>query len=81
MLVLGADRNEGRNDEETERIFRECGRERRVNLSLFGPNLVGVGIDGRLDKKKKKKKMTDDARTTTTTTTTTLLVLLLLLLF
>ena len=54
VLVLGADRNEGRNDEETERIFRECGRERRVNLSLFGPNLVGVGIDGRLDKKKKK---------------------------
>jgi hypothetical protein len=56
VLVLGADRNEGRNDEETERIFRECGRERRVNLSLFGPNLVGVGIDGRLDKKKKMEK-------------------------
>ena len=63
VLVLGADRNEGRNDEETERIFRECGRERRVNLSLFGPNLVTameeekdkkrvVGIDGRLDTKK-----------------------------
>jgi len=68
VLVLGADRNEGRNDEETERIFRECGRERRVNLSLFGPNLVvtaameeekdkkraAVGIDGRLDDEKKK---------------------------
>ena len=69
VLVLGADRNEGRNDEETERIFRECGRERRVNLSLFGPNLIvttameeekdkkraAVGIDGRLDDEKKMR--------------------------
>lgn len=40
VLLLGCDRREGKNDRETERIFKDLGRERCVNLSLFGPNLV-----------------------------------------
>ncbi|CAL6324083.1 unnamed protein product [Bathycoccus prasinos] len=40
VLLLGCDRREGKNDRETERIFTDLGKERGVNLSLFGPNLV-----------------------------------------
>ena len=39
-LLLGCDRREGINDGETKRIFKDLGKERGVNLSLFGPNLV-----------------------------------------
>ena len=40
VLLLGCDRREGINDEETKRIFKDLGKERGLNLSLFGPNLV-----------------------------------------
>ena len=40
VLLLGCDRREGINDGETKRIFKDLGKERGVNLSLFGPNLV-----------------------------------------
>ena len=40
VLLLGCDRREGKNDRVTERIFKDLGKERGVNLSLFGPNLV-----------------------------------------
>ena len=39
VLVLGADRNEGATDRETERIFKECGEEIPVDVSLFGLNV------------------------------------------
>ena len=39
VLVLGADRNEGATDVETERIFKECGEEIPMDVSLVGPNV------------------------------------------
>ena len=39
VLVLGADRNEGATDDETEKIFKACGEEIPMDVSLVGPNV------------------------------------------
>ena len=39
VLVLGADRNEGATDDETEKIFKACGEEIPMDVSLIGPNV------------------------------------------
>ena len=39
VLVLGADRNEGATDDETEKIFKACGEEIPMDVNLVGPNV------------------------------------------
>ena len=59
-LLLGCDRREGINDGETKRIFKDLGKERGVNLSLFGPNLVFGDDDENLTSRGRSNESDED---------------------
>ena len=63
-LLLGCDRREGINDGETKRIFKDLGKERGVNLSLFGPNFSFSGDDENFDEQRESTQNESFSKTT-----------------